>query len=58
MLLIIKNQFVVSTHTNSKTYAAVQLNAVKDFHITFVGTGCLQHRTATNCLTKTAVFQV
>jgi hypothetical protein len=58
MLLIIKNQFAVNTHATSKTRAVVRLNVVKDFHTTFVGTGYVQHRTATNCLTKTVVFQV
>ena len=31
MLLIIKNQFAVSTNATSKTYAAVQLKVVKIF---------------------------
>jgi hypothetical protein len=53
-----KNTFVVSTHTISHTCAAVQLNAVKYFHNTFVGIGYMQCRTATNCSVKAAVFQV
>ena len=58
MLPIVTNQFAVSTHATSKTWATVRLNAVKDFHTTFVGAGYLQHRTATDCLAKAAVFQV